>query len=510
MGVCTAYGVVVWMGIEVCAHRVGVGAAVRRDDDARRARDVRARATRRGDGARPVMGALGMILTHPGDVPSLLRVAMMANRAKRLPRDANLAYCYDVLNKVSRSFAIVIQQLDEELRDAVCVFYLALRALDTVEDDMSIPIDEKLPQLYDFHEYIFDPKYSTECGEKHYRDLMMNYPRVTSVFLKLKKPYRDVIADIARRMGAGMAKFIEKEVMDMSDFDEYCHYVAGLVGIGLSNLWGASKMESEEFIGEEKLSNAMGLFLQKTNIIRDYLEDIQELPAPRMFWPRSVWSKYAKELDELQHEENHEKAVQCMNELITNALSHTTDCLKYMGRIKEPSIFRFCAIPQVMAIATLAECYGNVNVFKGVVKIRRGLSARIMLNCNNMYEFAKGFKHFASELVHKVDPRNDPNGEETMQRIEALEEACDKIIAEESERMQLSRIEDDTIPMTTRVFLWLMTFGYFLYAWNLQGVRVALGVNPHAGDTRVDEAQRILAALCIIGTTALVLTGKKV
>lgn len=51
-------------------------------------------------------------------------------------------YCYEKLSKVSRSFALVIQQLAQpeqqstELRDAVCIFYLVLRALDTIEDDM--------------------------------------------------------------------------------------------------------------------------------------------------------------------------------------------------------------------------------------------------------------------------------------------------------------------------------------------------------------------------------------
>jgi farnesyl-diphosphate farnesyltransferase len=44
------------------------------------------------------------------------------------------------------------------------------------------------------------------------------------------------------------------------------------------------------------LSNHMGLFLQKTNIIRDYLEDIVEEPAPRMFWPREIWGKHATQL----------------------------------------------------------------------------------------------------------------------------------------------------------------------------------------------------------------------
>ena len=50
------------------------------------------------------------------------------------------------------------------------------------------------------------------------------------------EPRAQVIADITRRMGAGMAEFIEKEVETVEDFDTYCHYVAGLVGIGLSKV----------------------------------------------------------------------------------------------------------------------------------------------------------------------------------------------------------------------------------------------------------------------------------
>lgn len=36
---------------------------------------------------------------------------------------------------------------------------------------------------------------------------------------------------------------------------------------------------------------SMGLFLQKTNIIRDYLEDYVD---GRAFWPQDVWKKHAK------------------------------------------------------------------------------------------------------------------------------------------------------------------------------------------------------------------------
>ena len=54
------------------------------------------------------------------------------------------------------SFAIVIQSLPAKLRDAVCVFYLVLRALDTVEDDMAIAVDVKVPLLRLFYEKIYD------------------------------------------------------------------------------------------------------------------------------------------------------------------------------------------------------------------------------------------------------------------------------------------------------------------------------------------------------------------
>ena len=66
---------------------------------------------------------------------------------------------------------------------------------------------------------------------------------------------------------------------------QYCHYVAGLVGIGLSRLFSASGLETEEVGSDHDLANSMGLFLQKTNIIRDYLEDVQD---GRHFWPREV------------------------------------------------------------------------------------------------------------------------------------------------------------------------------------------------------------------------------
>ena len=43
------------------------------------------------------------------------------------------------------------------------------------------------------------------------------------------------------------------------------------------------------------------------------------------------------------------------------------------------NIFRFCVIPQVMAIATLDTLYGNPKVFSDVVKIWKGMLCQLIL-----------------------------------------------------------------------------------------------------------------------------------
>jgi len=61
--------------------------------------------------------------------------------------------CYYLLGLTSRSFARVIQELTPELKDVICVFYLVLRGLDTIEDDMTIEVNKKVDLLKNFHKF---------------------------------------------------------------------------------------------------------------------------------------------------------------------------------------------------------------------------------------------------------------------------------------------------------------------------------------------------------------------
>uniref|UniRef100_A0A8D0LCP8 Squalene synthase n=1 Tax=Sphenodon punctatus TaxID=8508 RepID=A0A8D0LCP8_SPHPU len=364
------------------------------------------------------MEGLKKWLGHPEELYNLLRFKLGGYKAvmPKMDEDSlsdSLRTCYKYLNQTSRSFAAVIQALDGELRHAVCIFYLVLRALDTVEDDMTINLEAKVQMLHDFHSYLYQPDWKFMESKEKDKQVLEDFPTISLEFRKLAKVYQEVIADICRKMGMGMAEFLEKKIGSQKDWDKYCHYVAGLVGIGLSRLFSASELEDPVVSQDTELANSMGLLLQKTNIIRDYLEDQLE---GREFWPQEVWSRYVKKFSDLAKPENIDQAVQCMNELITNALHHLPDVLTYLSRLKNQSVFNFCAIPQVMAIATLAACYNNQQVFRGVVKIRKGQAVTLMMDATNIQAVKAIMYQYVEEIYQKI-PSTDPSSNKMHQII---------------------------------------------------------------------------------------------
>lgn len=351
--------------------------------------------------------------SHPQEVQYLLQ--MKKEFAQFKPSNERLTdisgkttdrdFCFEALKKVSRSFAVVIQQLPVELQDPVCLFYLILRGLDTVEDDMSIHPDEKKKLLTTFADRLNDDSFVLQnIGDTvEYQDLMLHFDKVIREYQKLAPHYQEVITDITREMAFGMNKYANEKVVSYKDWDDYCYYVAGLVGIGLSKLFLASGLENSQMLTETSISNEMGLFLQKTNIIRDLAEDIDQ---QRIFWPEEAWKGKVEKLKDLQ--KNEKVGVEVLNEMIINALQHVPACLRYLDALKNEKIFRFCAIPQLMAIATLKELYGNKEVLHRNVKIRRGKTAKYFISISNFDQTKKEFVSIL-QLINRHTPSQSLN-----------------------------------------------------------------------------------------------------
>jgi len=363
----------------------------------------------------------------------MLSYKLQSSRKQKLleGEDENIAFCRKILVSVSRSFAAVIQALPESLILDICIFYLVLRALDTVEDDMEVQADRKRQLLTTFVDTaLTDPQWNlTGIGAGDERLLLEEFPKVHAVYQSLPEESQTVIADITQRMADGMCEFVGADLLqgtqDVEQYNLYCHYVAGLVGEGLSRLFAASKFEDASLAQQLELSNSMGLFLQKTNIIRDFLEDYVD---QRAFWPKTVWKKYGSSLGDFTMEKNRDQAVACLNELCTDALELVPDCIAYMSRLRNPAVFSFCAIPQVMAIATLSKCYNNPDVFTGVVKIRRGLSCHMMMHCGDVAALHAIFDQFARNIRGRCAV-TDPNYSRTLGACHKIVQLTDAAVA---------------------------------------------------------------------------------
>jgi phytoene/squalene synthetase len=81
-------------------------------------------------------------------------------------------------------------------------------------------------------------------GKDDEQALLENFYHVTRAFQALDPKFQPVIVDITKRMGEGMCEFINKmRVSTLQEWDTYCYYVAGLVGVGLSKLFTLSGLE---------------------------------------------------------------------------------------------------------------------------------------------------------------------------------------------------------------------------------------------------------------------------
>ncbi|KAF7549148.1 hypothetical protein G7Z17_g6562 [Cylindrodendrum hubeiense] len=371
------------------------------------------------------MGALYYLL-HPNQLRSIIQWKVWHDPVHtRDPKteSAELQECFRFLNLTSRSFSAVIQELNHELLVPITLFYLVLRGLDTIEDDMTLDIEKKVAMLRNFHNTMLQDGWQFHESKEKDRELLEKFDVVVTELKKLKEPYLEIITDITVKMGNGMADYaqntdmIENGVQTIDDYELYCHYVAGLVGEGLTRLLVSSDLANPKLAERPSLTESMGQFLQKTNIIRDIHEDWED---GRRWYPKEIWSKHVDKWEDLFDPKQRQKAIECTSEMVLDALKHAEECLFYMAGIRDQSAFNFVAIPQGMAIATLETVFRNPAVFERNVKITKGDACQIMFECTqNLVTVCEVFRKYTRKIQKKNDPR-DPS-------YLAISEQCGKI-----------------------------------------------------------------------------------
>ena len=235
-----------------------------------------------------------------------------------------------VLKNTSRTFYIPITFLNKELKHAVGVAYLAMRAIDEIEDHENISVEDKAKYLLATAELLKQP-----FDEAAYKEVIAPVADILpEVSLRLgdwlaccPDDARDRVQAATAEMAEGMAKWAQKnwDIQTREDLDDYTYYVAGLVGVMLSDLWewnAGTKTDRDLAIG-------YGRGLQAVNILRNEQEDMDERGVSFVpnGWTRDDLFAYA--------EENLAKAD------------------LYMKDLNKRTIILFCRLPLALAHKTL-------------------------------------------------------------------------------------------------------------------------------------------------------------
>lgn len=311
--------------------------------------------------------------------------------------DANdETYQENILQGVSRTFALTIPQLPSALRRVVSNAYLLCRIADTIEDDNALS-SEQTRYFSDMFIQVVAGTVPAEtfAGELYgllsghtipaEHDLIKNSPAVIRITHSFNNTQQQALLRCVRIMARGMADYQDTESLDglpdMAAMDDYCYYVAGVVGEMLTELFCDY---SDEIAKHRqvlmKLAVSFGQGLQMTNILKDIWDDRKRGAC---WLPREIFLEQGFDLRELDPDHHDERFARGLETLLGVARCHLENALEYTLLIPrhETGIRRFCLWALGMAVLTLDKINARRDFTSGTqVKIsRRSVKATILM-----------------------------------------------------------------------------------------------------------------------------------
>lgn len=307
-------------------------------------------------------------------------------------------YQDEILPHVSRTFALTIPQLPPQLRLGVTNAYLLCRIADTIEDQTGASASVRLGLLHRLVAVLGGREEAAALAREVLprlaegtlpaeRELVMNTGRVVSVTAQLEPRQRAAIERCVALMCDGMHLFQRTAslagVARMSDLDDYCYYVAGVVGEMLTELFCAySPRIDAARAGLERLSVSFAQGLQMTNILKDVWEDHRRGAC---WLPREVFAPHGVQLESLQPQAQPPGFHAGMRELVGVAHAHLRNALDYTLLIpkSETGLRRFCLWALGLAILTLRKVAATPGFTCGVQVKLSHAAVGITTVCSN-------------------------------------------------------------------------------------------------------------------------------
>jgi farnesyl-diphosphate farnesyltransferase len=288
---------------------------------------------------------------------------------------------YEMLEQVSRTFALSIRFLPVALREPVALAYLLFRVSDGLEDHAEILADRKIALLKEWH-CVLQGNTSPIEFVRNIADLDRRDPevyvaqRAPDLIAALDNVPLDLRAPIVSRVSEstlGMARWQEQGpfVTTLAEMDDYMYHVAGLVGYLMTDLFSWYSIHFRARKAELlPMSREIGLGLQTVNVIRGLRKDYQR---GWVFVPQEMLNAAGLDRDQFFLPDFEDLALNVVNQLIDKAEGHLQYGLEYISALPwwDHRVRLACIWPLCFALKTLAISRNNVEVLRSEAKITR-------------------------------------------------------------------------------------------------------------------------------------------
>ncbi|MBK8230970.1 MAG: squalene/phytoene synthase family protein [Candidatus Eisenbacteria bacterium] len=310
---------------------------------------------------------------------------------------SDVARCRELLPDVSRTFALTIRALPNQLRDPITIAYLLCRLADLFEDATALDPARRIAQLELLGMSLVDPKptemaamidsaFLGAADPAGGSRLLAEREVVFRAYAALPGAEREILSRWIQAMALGMASYVGRELRDpgtppgtvrfvletREELRLYAYYVAGTVGHLLTELFalhlGRSLQPSLARL--TALASPFGLGLQFTNILQDVAED------RRRGWsyvPEEAARRRGTTLVDLDLPAHQPAARRVIADLAREAAEYLDQAHEFTLLLPRhaPRVRLFCLWPTFFAVRTLERVCAQERVLAGKARITR-------------------------------------------------------------------------------------------------------------------------------------------
>jgi len=292
------------------------------------------------------------------------------------PTDADLQWCHEAVQGVSRTFALTVEVLEEPMASHICLGYLLCRVADTVEDAGHIPPETQRSLLETYRDAV-DPDEQTDIADfrasidewlpassERTDDwvVVAESPTIVAPFEQFAPEVRSAIVPPVVEMVDGMAMFVDRHadrgglrIDDRDELEQYCYYAAGTVGTLITNLLTRGDVADDRVSKLRDTAEEFGLLLQLVNVSKDVYDDYTE--ENNVYLPAEWLAAEGVDQESVVDPEHRDSAARVVGRTAEYARSFLDDAQAYLESmpLTHGNTMEAWTVPYLLAVGTLRE-----------------------------------------------------------------------------------------------------------------------------------------------------------